>query len=303
MLAETLQWLGLEAGGVVADLTMGLGGHGREIIRQVGPTGTYLGIEWDADTFARAHQALAEEPAAHLFNENFVQLPALMAQAGVPALDGALLDAGVNLWQLTDPERSLSHDSEVGLDMRMQRSPDRPPATVIVNEADEALLTEILKLTLADREAARIARAIVRARAREPITTTRRLGEVILSTLTPQARRTGRQPYPALLAFRIYVNDELDNLAQGIEVAARALQPGSGRLVVLTFHSAEFRCAKDTMRRLAGICDCPPRLPCLGNHEKILRLLTPKPPGPDEASLQQSGRQCRSCRLHAAQAV
>lgn len=302
MLFETMEWLSPQPGQTIVDLTVGLGGHAKEILSRIGPDGRYIGFEWDPETFAMAREALADAPPATLFNANFTQLPQVLAEAGVEHVDGILLDAGVNLYQLTAPERSLSQDSEEGLDMRMVRSAG-VPASELVNQCSEDELRQILRLTLDEHEVRQIARAIVRNREREPILTTRQLSRVIVSTQTPAARRRGRQPAPALLAFRIAVNAELENLAQGMRLAVGALRPGTGRLVVLTFHSAEFRVARQTMRHLADPCECPRRLPCVCGRKPTIRLLTPKPLGPDEESLRLSGPQCRSCRLHAAQAL
>jgi len=301
MLREVLAWLDPQQGQTVLDMTAGLVGHGRAIIERIGPTGRYLGLEWDPKTFALAQQALADTPNAILVNESFVRLPEALAQADIERVSSALLDAGVNLWQLTDPERAMAQDSEAGLDMRIHQG-EGVPAEVLVNEASELELREILRATLAEREARTIARGIVRARSREPIRTTRRLSEAILGSLSPQARRTGRQPAPALLAFRIAVNHELENLEQGIRLAVEAIEPG-GRLVVLTFQSAEFRVCRNVMRSLAHPCTCPPRLPCVCGAQPRLKILTPKPPGPDEESLRLSGPQCRSARLHAAEVL
>ena len=302
MLFETMEWLNPQPGQVIVDLTMGLTGHGREILGRIGPDGRYIGIEWDPETFEMARQALSGVPNATLFNVNFTQLPEVLKEAGVQQVDGILLDAGVNLYQLTAPDRSLSQESEEGLDMRMVRTAG-VPASELVNQSSEEELRRILRLTLDEREVRQIARAIVRRREREPIITTRQLSGAILSTQSPEARRKGRQPAPALLAFRIAVNAELENLAQGIRLSVEALKPGVGRLVVLTFHSAEFRTGRETMRALASPCTCPPRLPCVCHRQPTLKILTPKPPGPDEESLRLSGPQCRSCRLHAAQAL
>lgn len=302
MLLETMEWLAPQPGQVICDFTTGLAGHAKAILERIGPTGRYLGIEWDPETFTMAREALADAPNATLFNVNFTQLPQVLAEAGVSQVDSILLDAGVNLYQLTAPERSLSQDSEEGADMRMRRN-EGVPASVLVNESSEDELRQILRLTLDEREVRQIARAIIRHREREPIETTRRLSQVILSTQSPEQRRKGRMPAPALLAFRIAVNAELENLSQGIRLAVEALKPTTGRLVVLTFHSAEFRTCRQTMRALANPCTCPPRLPCVCHQQPRLRILTHKPLGPDEASLRLSGPQCRSCRLHAAQVV
>jgi 16S rRNA (cytosine1402-N4)-methyltransferase len=303
MLDETLQWLAPKEGQQVVDLTTGLGGHGRRLAEAVGPQGRYIGFEWDPETFDRAQAVFKDLPQATLVNENFTHLPQVLAESGITAVDGVLLDAGVNWWQLTAEHRSLTQDSEAGLDMRLRPEPGRPTVAEVVAEATEEELREILQVTLATGESRRIARAICRARQQAAITTTRRLSEIILSTQSPTARRKGRQPAPALLAFRIYVNEELDNLKEGIRAAVRVLRPQTGRLVVLTFHSAEHRTVRTLYRELAGACQCPPRLPCVCGRPACLKILTPKPLSPDSRSLENSGPQCRSCRLHAAQAV
>lgn len=302
MLLETMEWLSPQPGQTIVDLTVGLGGHAKEMLSRIGPDGRYVGFEWDPETYAMAREALADAPNATLFNVNFTDLPQVLAEAGVEYADGILLDAGVNLYQLTSPDRSLSQDSEKGLDMRMVRDVG-VPASELVSQSSEEELRTILRLTLDEREVRQIARAIIRRREREPIVTTRQLSQAILSSQTPEARRKGRQPAPALLAFRIAVNAELENLAQGMRLAVNALRPDTGRLVVLTFHSAEFRVARQTMRSLADPCTCPRRLPCVCDRQPTIRILTPKPLGPDEESLRLSGPQCRSCRLHAAQAL
>ncbi len=304
MLEEVLHWLDLRPGQTVVDLTVGLAGHGREIVQRIGPHGTYVGLEWDPETMALARQALQDAPNVNLFSENMVELPSVLATLGLQHVDGVLLDAGPNLWQLTAPHRSLAHDSDVGLDMRMSPATQTVTAAQVVAEATEAELRQILRVTLTESEARRIARAIVRAREREPIRTTRQLAEIILAATPPPAKYTGRMPMPALLAFRIHVNAEIDNLRDGIRAAASALRPGSGRLVVLTFHSAEFRVCRQVMKELARGCICPPRMvQCACGRKPRLRLLTSRPLAPDEDSLRRSGPQCRSCRLHAAQAV
>lgn len=302
MLLETLEWLDPQPGQTICDLTTGLAGHAREIIARIGPDGRYVGIEWDPDTFTMAREALADAPNATLFNVNFTQLPHVLAEAGVEHVDAMLIDSGVNLLQLTSPLRTLTQDSDVGLDMRMVTS-EGVPASELVSQSSEEELREILRLTLDEREVRQIARAIVRRREREPIVTTRQLSQVILSTQSPEQRRKGRQPAPALLAFRIAVNAELENLSQAVMLSAQALKPGTGRLVVLTFHSSEFRTVRTAMRALANPCTCPPRLPCVCHRQPSLKILLHKPLGPDEASLRLSGPQCRSCRLHAAKAI
>ena len=302
MLEESLQWMALRSGQTVVDMTVGLAGHALEITKIIGPSGTLVGFEWDAETLALARKRLAETPNAHLVNRDYVELPEELAERGIEYADAVLLDAGVNWMQLTSPHRGMSQHGTEGLDMRMSAA---LPLTAgdVVNHYDEESLREVLRVTQTEREARRIARAIVNVRRAEEIAATGQLADIIRRAVGPQRHGSLRQPGSALLAFRIHVNDELGHLVEGIERAVEVLRPQTGRLVVLTFHSAEFRACKKTMRRLAKGCTCPPRLPCVCGQKPRIQVLTPRPPGPDEASLARSGPTCRSCRLHAAQAM
>ncbi len=301
MLQETLTWLHPQPGHIIVDMTVGLGGHGKEIVKQIGSQGLYIGFEWDPETYILAQKTFGHTSNVLLYNRNFLELPVVLQELGIESVNGVLLDAGVNLYQLTAPERSMAQNSEYGLDMRMNRATGEP-AEKLIARASEEELQRILRATLTAHEARRIARAIVQARRQAPIRSTRQLSEIILSAFPPPARYTGRMPAPALLAFRIAVNRELDNLAEGIRLAVSALRPG-GRIVCLTFHSAEFRVCRATMRQLAYPCQCPPRLPCRCGKKPVLKILTPKPLTPTEESLRQSGPQCRSARLNAAERI
>ncbi len=156
-------------------------------------------------------------------------------------LDGVVLDIGVSSMQLDQAERGFSFMKDGPLDMRMSQQGES--AADIVNTADEVTLADILFHYGEERASRRIARAIVRARAEAPITTTLRLAEIVESCLP---RPKPGQTHPATRSFqalRVAVNDEYGELVAGLEAAERALKPG-GKLAVVTFHSIEDRIVK-----------------------------------------------------------
>jgi 16S rRNA (cytosine1402-N4)-methyltransferase len=171
MVEEILAWLNPRPGGVYADGTLGGAGHAQQICRRIQPDGLFIGIDRDADAIANA--AIVLEPFAarvRLFHASFVHLPQLLQQAGVPAVDGLLLDLGLSLHQLEASGRGFSFQRDEPLDMRMDTR-DRTTAATLVNTLGEAELAAMLFAFGEERGARRIARAVVAQRRRAPITT------------------------------------------------------------------------------------------------------------------------------------
>ncbi|MBR9842573.1 MAG: 16S rRNA (cytosine(1402)-N(4))-methyltransferase RsmH [Rhodobacteraceae bacterium] len=212
-------------------------------------------------------------------------------------LDGVVLDLGVSSMQLDLAERGFSFLRDGPLDMRM--SQNGPSAADLVNEADEAELADILFLYGEERASRRIARAIVRARAEAPITTTLALAEIVESCLP---RPKPNQSHPATRTFqalRIAVNDEYGELYRGLQAAERALAPG-GLLAVVTFHSIEDRMVKRFLQSRAGRMGNVNRYAPEVEHEKpAFELLTRKAVGPDDDELAINPRS-RSAKLRVA---
>jgi 16S rRNA (cytosine1402-N4)-methyltransferase len=227
--------------GVWLDGTFGAGGYTRALL-DAGADKVFA-VDRDPSTFEMA-QAWAGQYGDRLQMREgrFSQLDAL---AGEP-LDGVVLDLGVSSMQIDQAERGFSFQKDGPLDMRMGR--DGPSAADLVNEADEAHLARILFLYGEERQSRRIARAIIAAR---PVTTTLQLAEIVKSCLP---RQKPGQSHPATRSFqalRIAVNEEYDELFEGLAAAERALKPG-GLLGVVTFHSVEDRMVKRFMQLRSG---------------------------------------------------
>ncbi|MCF8486432.1 MAG: 16S rRNA (cytosine(1402)-N(4))-methyltransferase RsmH [Rhodobacteraceae bacterium] len=209
-------------------------------------------------------------------------------------LDGVVLDLGVSSMQLDLAERGFSFMKDGPLDMRM--SQDGPSAADLVNTADETRLADILYHYGEERASRRIARAIVDARAREPITTTLALAEIVSRCLP---RPKPGQSHPATRSFqaiRIAVNTEFSELADGLAAAERALKPG-GLLAVVSFHSLEDRIVKRFFQLASGQeANANRYAPARADSAARFDLLTKRAIGPDDQEISENPRS-RSAKL------
>jgi 16S rRNA (cytosine1402-N4)-methyltransferase len=277
LLAETLELLAVRPGGLYVDGTVGLGGHAEAVLRASAPDGRLVGLDRDGETLERARARLAPfGERVRLEQGDYREIPERLA--GEEA-DGILLDLGISSAQLDDAERGFSFQVEGPLDMRMDRSAGTTAADV-VNRTRERELADLIYEYGEEPAARRIARAIVFARARQAIATTRELADLVCRA-APRSRRPGLHPATRTFqALRIRVNRELDGLGEALERAASCLKPG-GRLAVIAFHSLEDRAAKGAFRALST---------------RGFRLLTRKPVRPTETEVRANPR-ARSARL------
>ncbi len=227
----------------------------------------------------------------------FGELENAAEETGFAPADGVVFDIGVSSMQLDDASRGFSFMRDGPLDMRM--SGEGLSAADVVNSFDEADIAQILFILGEERRSRPIARAIVRRRAETPFTTTLDLADLIASVIP---RRHDDPKHPATRSFqalRIFVNDELVELARGLTAAETILAEG-GRLVVVTFHSLEDRIVKTFFAERTGRKGKPSRhLPAAsGGREPSFTLITRKPIEPDEAEIAANPR-ARSARLRA----
>jgi len=296
LLRETVAALGCHPGGVWVDGTVGAGGHAEAILRATSPDGRLLACDRDPHAIAAARRRLAPFGARlEIRQADFRSLPAWLDAAGLAPIDGALLDLGVSSMQLDDPERGFSFQHEGPLDMRMNPSAGRTAAD-LVNALGEQELAAILVRHGEEPAARRIARAIVRARERQPLLTTRALAAIV-EEAAPSSR--GRRIHPATRTFqalRIAVNDELEGLDRVLEQLVHRLRPG-GRLAAIAFHSLEDRIVKQAFRDLGRRCVCPRDMPACGcGRPDLVRAIARRAIRPGPSELRDNPRS-RSARL------
>jgi len=282
-------------GGIYIDGTFGAGGHTRAILDVGGARA--LGIDRDRNAVADGF-ALVEQAAGRLTlsEDRFSNLEHVARSLGHDAVDGILLDLGVSSMQLDEPERGFSFRNDGPLDMRMGGA--GPSASDLVNAASERDLSRIIATLGEERFARPIAHEIVKARAGAPITTTNSLSEVVAKVLK---QRPG-EIHPATRTFqalRMFVNDELGELAAGLAAAERMLKSG-GRLVVISFHSLEDRIVKMFLAERGRIRAGSRHQPEAAKVEPSFAILTRKPvtAGDDEVS---GNPRARSAKLRAAE--
>ncbi len=297
LLAEVLASLKPHDGATYIDGTFGAGGYTRAILEAANCS--VVALDRDPSAII-AGQALKQEFGGRLtlVESRFSELDAVATEQGVAPVDGVVLDIGVSSMQLDQAERGFSFMADGPLDMRMSSS--GTSAADIVNEFDEEDLANIIYALGDERRSRGIARFIVKARGENPITTTRALAEIVSRAV---GGRRGDDQHPATKTFqalRIYVNDELGELARALAAAERVLKPG-GRLVVVTFHSLEDRIVKRFFQERAGkesqgSRHLPPqsvklRLPSF-------EIVNPRPLTPSKEELGVNPR-ARSARLRA----
>ncbi len=305
MLKEAVDSLNCDRGMVVADCTIGGAGHARLIAERILPGGLLIGIDRDPAALAAARERLGNRPPQEvcLVHDNFANFPRILAQAGVTAVDGVLLDLGLSLYQLQGSGRGFSFSRDEPLDMRMDV---RQPLTAgaIVNKESEAGLAQIFKTFGEERYAARIAGAVVRARRQGEIHSSSQLAGIIESAYPAKSRRT-MKIHPAtrvFMALRIAVNNELENLKQFLAGIADCLK-SKARLCVLSFHSLEDRIVKQQMKLWEKDCVCPSDLPvCRCDKKTEFRIITRKAKTPGRQEVVDNPM-ARSTRLRVAEKI
>ena len=300
LLDECIENLNICPDGVYLDGTLGRAGHSREIAKRL-TTGRLICVDRDDAALEAAKERLADwMDRVTLVHSNFDQVGDIVADLGLPGVDGMLFDLGVSSPQLDDGARGFSYMADAPLDMRMDRSEGLTAADV-VNTWPQEELKRILFQYGEERYAPLIAAAIVRRRQERPIGTTLELVDVIKSAMPGKALKEKQHPAKrSFQAIRIAVNDELASVERMLKGAVPKLNRG-GRLAVITFHSLEDRIVKSGLAEFAKGCTCPPDFPvCVCGKTPDVKLINKKPILPTEREVEENPR-ARSAKLRVAE--
>ena len=299
LLGETIEFLAPQRGGLFVDCTLGLGGHSEAILESSEAT-RVIGFDLDPEALHYASERLARfgarfRPVA----ANFKEIQPVLENLGEHGPQGVLVDLGVSSLQFDSPERGFSFRWDAPLDMRMNPAGGDETAAELLQRLPEAEIARVLFEYGEERRSRRIAKWIVEKREQgTPITTTKALADLV-QRASGQSRTRGIHPATRTFqALRIAVNRELEGLDQYVATAIDLLQP-DGRFVAISFHSLEDRIIKQELRRLAGYCQCPPRVPvCSCGARKAVEILTRRPVVPDDREVEENPR-ARSAKLRA----
>ena len=251
MVPEVLKILDPKPGELAVDATLGHGGHAVEILPRILPGGRLFGLDVDPLELPRTEarlRSLAFSPEALVVcRTNFAALPQVLATHGVKGVDLILADLGCSSMQLDNPSRGFSFKLDGPLDLRMNPNKGRS-AACLIETLDEAGLARILAGNADEPHAALLAKAIIAARAKTSIQTTKALTQILERALSTPSMRgkedeiegSIRRAYQAL---RVAVNEEFSNLERFLTILPSCLKPG-GRVVILSFHSGEDRRVK-----------------------------------------------------------
>lgn len=280
MLDEVLEWLAPTSGQTMVDGTLGGGGHTRALVERVSPTGQVLSFDRDPSALAAAEQNLAGM-AIKLVASDYADLPAVLDQLEIKAVDGVLLDLGLSSDQLADTNRGFSFDATGPLDLRFDPESGEP-AWRLMQRLGEKELADLIYRFGEERFSRRIARRVVEARTLAPLQAAAEIAQLVRRCV-PRSADSDRI-HPATRTFqalRIAVNGELDSLSKALRTIPDCLSPG-GRVAVISFHSLEDRLVKEAFR-----------------DDPRYQVLTRKPIRPTDAEAARNPR-ARSAKLRVA---
>ncbi len=281
--------------GAYLDLTVGAGGHIKALSAGLKSSARLYGLDKDPEAAAVARKETAAcAQTVRIEHATYADVRKVVAGFPDTTFDGVLLDLGLSSLQLDDAGRGFSFQSDGPLDMRFNQKADGMTAAEIIQTYSEQELTHIFRSYGEERQAARIAKAIITERDKTPIQTTARLTEIITNVVHPpyQHKACAR----IFMALRIAVNRELETLQQALPNIFSVVKQG-GRLAVIPYHSLEDRIVKRFFQQEAKGCICPPELPvCVCGHTPSALIITRKSVVPDDKEIAENPR-ARSARL------
>ncbi len=258
MIEEVMEYLAPKSGEIVADCTVGYGGHAREFMKRIGPKGKLFAFDVDHVELERTKERLSKENVpASFYRSNFAGIANVLKKENIEGYDIIFADLGVSSMQIDNPERGLSYKHDGPLDMRLDVRLKQSGADLLNTLSEEELSNAFMELS-DEKDHCKIANMIVTQREKKPITTTTELVELIFKAKGLTAKTWKQKQldsksgllHPAALVFqalRILVNDELGTLKELLRLAPFCLRPG-GRIGIISFHSGEDRLVKKSFR-------------------------------------------------------
>ena len=293
LLRQAVELLVHDPAGIYVDATLGGGGHAQEILKHL-TTGHLIGLDRDPEAIDYCRKKFGD--SIRLIQTQFSNIQRELSPLAPAGVQGILFDFGVSSYQIENPARGFSFQQDGPLDLRMNPTSGQSAADFI-RSLSLPELRRLLRIYGEEPQAARIAKAIIKARQQAPIETTAQLANIISKSVPAAGVKALARVFQAL---RIAVNDELSEIERGLEEAWASLAAG-GRLVALSYHSLEDRRVKTFFASKTRTCTCPPEQPiCTCGGQAQAKLLTKRVLRPTLTEIAKNPR-ARSARLRAVQ--
>ncbi len=299
LLDETVEYLVTDSSGVYFEGTIGFGGHTKKILSKLTKSAKYIGTDKDSAAYDHCKTLFKDDNRVKLYNTSFTNILNISRIEFIEKYDGIFADLGVSSFQLDSKESGFTYRENAPLDLRMDKSKGFP-ASFVVNTFKEEEIANIIYKYGEERNSRSIAKRIAENRKARNIETTEQLRGII-EEITP-SRVVNKTLSRVFQAFRIFVNDELNELEDFLEKSLSVLKVG-GRIAIITFHSLEDRIVKDFFKQQTLTCVCPPELPiCVCDTTPSLKILTKKPVVPTNEEIEKNSRS-RSAKLRVAEKI
>jgi 16S rRNA (cytosine1402-N4)-methyltransferase len=246
LLKETIEYLDPKENEDFIDATLGFGGHSKEILKHNGPKGKILGLEWDPKIVEICKKIFMEEKRIKIRNENFKNIKRVAKEEGFIKVKGVIFDLGVSSWHFEKSGRGFSFNKDEFLDMRINPNKTRVTAFEIVNYYSRDELIKIFEEYGEEREAEKIADAIIKERRVKKIETSKELSEIVSRVVKRKRLHPATKTF---MALRTFINNELENLEIGLKDAFDLLKE-DGRIVVISFQGLENKVIKKVFKEL-----------------------------------------------------
>lgn len=297
LLNESIQNLVTNKSGLYFEGTIGFGGHSEFILSQLSNNAKFIGTDKDINAYEYCKNKFKDDARVKLYNTSFTNIVDVSNIEFIEKYDGIFVDLGVSSFQLDNKESGFTFREDVQLDLRMDQTKGKP-ASFYLNKIDESEMVDIFFKYGEERNSKKIANAICNYRLNTKIQTSGQL-KGIIEEFTPERFLT-KTLSRIFQALRIFVNNELDELKEFLEIASSLLNK-NGRLAVITFHSLEDRIVKDFFKEKTKTCICPPEYPvCVCDVKPELKIITRKPIVPSNSEIKENKRS-RSAKLRVAE--
>ncbi len=299
LLKESVENLITSEDGYYFEGTVGFGGHTKSILEQLAPGAKLIGTDKDVNAFKHSSEKFSKDTRVSIYNTSFTNIETIARLESVSKFDGLFLDLGVSSYQLDTPESGFTYRENVKFDLRMDKTKGEP-AYKFLNEMGEEEIADVIYNYGEEKASRKIAKAIVTERKLKMLTMTTQVNDIVSKVVGERfLKKSLSRIYQA---FRILVNNELDELKDFLDKSIDLLNPG-GRLAIISFHSLEDRIVKEFFKSEAKSCVCPPEVPvCICDKMSTLKILTKKPIIANAEEIANNSR-ARSAKLRVAERI